>query len=314
MVQSQHSHRPPLRTVLETYTAITGATYTAKAGDRVIGVNRAGAVTITLPSAEVRKGRVYTIKDESGAASSNNITLDTEGAETIDGSATDVINVNYESKSYYSDGTNWFILPITPDTNTQLTLSTTVSTQAHGDSAAAGSATTASKGDHKHAMPAALALSTTVSTQAHGDSSDAGSASDASKGDHKHAMPAAGGISQSTQSALEAETNENTYAPPDLIKHSPGVCKVWCHVTATGTLSSPDYGVSTVTDVGVGDHTVNFTTSFSTAIYAPVSTGDGIGVITWDSLLVGSISLNMFEDLAVTRADRDHSFQAFGDL
>ena len=152
--QSQH-HNPPIRQTSDTYTAITGATYTAKAGDRVIGVNRAGIVTVTLPTAQLRKGRIYTIKDESGAAASNNITVATEGSETIDGAATDVINVDYESKSYYSDGTNWFILPITPDTDTQLTLATTVSTQAHGDSAAGGSATTASKGDHKHAMPAA---------------------------------------------------------------------------------------------------------------------------------------------------------------
>ena len=34
---------------------------------------------------------------------------------------------------------------------------------------------------------------------------------------------AAGGPSQANQAALEAETNEDTYAPPDLIKHSPGV-------------------------------------------------------------------------------------------
>ena len=154
MVQPRGSHRPPLRPVSEAYTAVTGVAYTAKAGDRVIGVNRAGIVTITLPTAQVRPGRIYTIKDESGAAATNNITVATEGSETIDGSATDVINVNYESKSYYSDGTNWFILPVTPDTNTQLTLATTVSTQAHGDSSAGGSATTASKGDHKHGMPA----------------------------------------------------------------------------------------------------------------------------------------------------------------
>jgi len=183
MVASKQGHKAPLRTVLEAYTAVTTATYTAKAGDRVIGVNRAGTVTVTLPTAEVRPGRVYTVKDESGAAATNNITVDTEGAENIDGASTDVINVNYESKSYYSDGTNWFILPVTPDTNTQnayeapgLTLGTSnvegtgnsirsgatvlafdatdPSTQAHSDAATVGSATVAARRDHKHAMPA----------------------------------------------------------------------------------------------------------------------------------------------------------------
>ena len=167
MTQPRQTLRPSLRPVLEAYVSVTGTAYTAKAGDRVIGVNRSGAVTVTLPTAQLRPGRIYTVKDESGAAATNNITVATEGSETIDGSATDVINIDYESKSYYSDGTNWFILPVTPDTNTQLTLATTVSTQAHGDSAAPGSATTASKGDHKHAMPAAASgtLKQFVSTQ-----------------------------------------------------------------------------------------------------------------------------------------------------
>lgn len=106
------THRAPLRTVLEAYPSVTTASYSAKAGDRVIGVNRAGTVTVTLPTAEVRPGRIYTVEDESGAAASNNITVATEGSETIDGSATDVISTNYGSKTYYSDGSNWFEVPL----------------------------------------------------------------------------------------------------------------------------------------------------------------------------------------------------------
>jgi hypothetical protein len=98
MVQPQETHRPPLRTTIESYVSVTGVTYAAKAGDRLIGVNRAGTVTITLPSAQLRAGCTYTFKDESGAAASNNITVATEGSETIDGSATDVISDNYGAK------------------------------------------------------------------------------------------------------------------------------------------------------------------------------------------------------------------------
>jgi hypothetical protein len=114
MVQSQDTHRPPLRAVAETHVTATGATYTAKAGDRLIGVNRAGAVTVTLPlpTAQLRAGRSFTVKDESGAAATNNITVATEGAETADGSATDTISENYGSKAYYSDGSNWFSVPL----------------------------------------------------------------------------------------------------------------------------------------------------------------------------------------------------------
>lgn len=114
MTQSRQQHQSPLLGGRDAYTAVTDATYTAKAGDRVIGVNRAGAVTITLPSAEVRPGRSYTIKDESGAANSNNITVATEGSETIDGSATDTISDNYGGALYYSDGSNWFNATMNP--------------------------------------------------------------------------------------------------------------------------------------------------------------------------------------------------------
>ena len=112
MTQPRQTLRPPLRRVREAYVSITGTTYTPKAGDQIIGVNRAGIVTITLPTAQLRSGRVYTIKDESGSASSNNITIATEGAETIDGSATDTISEDYGAKAYYSDGSNWFTIQL----------------------------------------------------------------------------------------------------------------------------------------------------------------------------------------------------------
>ena len=204
MIQSQQTHRPPLRSVLEAYVNITAATYTAKAGDRVIGVNRAGAVTVTLPTAEVRRGRVYTVKDESGAASSNNITVATEGSETIDGSATDVINVNYESKSYYSDGTNWFILPVTPDTNTQNTYEAPGFTL--GASNVEGTGNSIRSG-----ATIALFDATDPSTQAHGDAAAVGAASVAARRDHKHAMPAAGSdISARVTDASAQTISDNT--------------------------------------------------------------------------------------------------------
>jgi hypothetical protein len=115
MTQTHQQHRSPLLNRRETYVAVTGAAYTAKAGDQVVGVNRAGVVTVTLPTAEVRPGRIYTVKDEPGAASTNNITVATEGSETIDGSATKVMATDCEARSFYSDGSNWFIMPVTPN-------------------------------------------------------------------------------------------------------------------------------------------------------------------------------------------------------
>lgn len=89
---------------------ITTATYTcdtnSQSSDCVILVNRSGAVNVTLP-AQV-SGRSVTIKDKSGAAASNNITV-TPASGTIDGSSTKLINTNYGSLTLVSDGTNWFI-------------------------------------------------------------------------------------------------------------------------------------------------------------------------------------------------------------
>jgi hypothetical protein len=86
---------------------VTTETYAITQSDVVVLVNRAGVVTITIPSAEIAKaGRGFLVKDISGAASCNNITVDVEGCETIDGGSTDVINTDYGSAGYVTDGTS----------------------------------------------------------------------------------------------------------------------------------------------------------------------------------------------------------------
>jgi hypothetical protein len=84
----------------------------------------------------------------------------------------------------------------------EITLGTTPSTQAFGDAAAGGSASTASKNDHKHAMPS---LGTTPSTQALGDSAAGGSATTPSKNDHKHAMPTATTVALAAMRSANAQ-------------------------------------------------------------------------------------------------------------
>lgn len=85
------------------------ADYAITGDDSIIGVDTTGgAVIVTLPTAETIEGRVYTVKDEGGAANVNAITVATEGAQTIDGAASDAINSAYGSQEYYCDGSNWF--------------------------------------------------------------------------------------------------------------------------------------------------------------------------------------------------------------
>ena len=73
------------------------------------GCDTVGADTITLQTADTTEGRIIIIKDEGGNAGAQTITIATEGAQTIDGSATATITTNYDSLTLVSDGTNWFI-------------------------------------------------------------------------------------------------------------------------------------------------------------------------------------------------------------
>lgn len=79
-------------------------------GESVIGVDTSAAITITLGSSDLFVGRRLTIKDETGSAATNNITVDTEGSETIDGAASKTVSTNYGYITVYSDGTNWFVI------------------------------------------------------------------------------------------------------------------------------------------------------------------------------------------------------------
>lgn len=94
----------------------TAVSYSAKSSDSIVAVTDTSAArTITLPNAAtVGKGRTITVKDTSGGAGTNNVTLSVSGGGTIDGSASQKINVNYGAYKLYSDGANWKVLS---DTN-----------------------------------------------------------------------------------------------------------------------------------------------------------------------------------------------------
>ena len=79
---------------------------------------------------------------------------------------------------------------------------------------------------------------------------------------------AGGGPSQATQAALEAETNEDTYAAPDLIRFSPGVSKTYVKFNASAAVQGTAYNTTSVADNGTGDWTVTIATDFSSANWA----------------------------------------------
>ncbi len=66
------------------------------------------AVTLTIQTSDIVGGRMLIIKDETGNAATNNITVATQASENIDGQNTVVISTDYGVLRLYSDGTNLF--------------------------------------------------------------------------------------------------------------------------------------------------------------------------------------------------------------
>lgn len=64
-----------------------------------------GAVTITLPTAVGIDGQTYIIRRTNSGA--NAVTIDGDGAETINGAANYVLTAQYQSVTVASDGANW---------------------------------------------------------------------------------------------------------------------------------------------------------------------------------------------------------------
>ena len=94
-------------------TTVAAATYDLLATDDIVLVDytTTGAVTsFTLPTAQVADGRTFVVMDVDGNAGTNNITLDTEGSEKINGADTFVMATDSQAITVTCDGTNWFVI------------------------------------------------------------------------------------------------------------------------------------------------------------------------------------------------------------
>ena len=79
--------------------------------DYIVAVDASKApVTLELPSAAaVGTGAVIVIKDESGKANINNITVKTQPPQKIDNADTLIVTTGYSSYQLYSNCSNWFV-------------------------------------------------------------------------------------------------------------------------------------------------------------------------------------------------------------
>ena len=130
------------------------------------------------------------------------------------------------------------------------------------------------------------------------------------------------GLTQAVEDDIEAETNQDTYVPPDLIKHSPGVAKAWGQVTystGTPTLSSPDHGIGTIADTALGRLKVPWSVAFSSAVYATAGItsltngGNIIGFGGGDGQQTTYTEIGILADFATTYEDANIEIVVFGD-
>ena len=138
---------------------------------------------------------------------------------------------------------------------------------------------------------------------------------------------AAGLLPVASQADQEAASSVTTLVSPGRQRYHPSAAKVWVEFTGTGTVTiRKSFNVSSITDNGTGDYTVNFTTAFSTADYSfaaigRIDTGGGssyslIGVKrAADSLAAGSCNIvTSTTYVGVTVYDYETvTFIAFGD-
>jgi hypothetical protein len=94
------------------YTSVNSSVVIGPSDDFVfIAVDTNAARTITLPSASaVSTGRIYAIKDETGLANGNPITIEAAGSDTIDGEASIDLDSNFGSIWVISNGVDGFLI------------------------------------------------------------------------------------------------------------------------------------------------------------------------------------------------------------
>lgn len=90
--------------------AVHGATYSIATTDYLVAVDDLIlAPTISLPNPSlVGVGKTFKVKDEIGGAATTTITVQVEGEKNIDGASTSTLTTDYQTKTFYTDGANYF--------------------------------------------------------------------------------------------------------------------------------------------------------------------------------------------------------------
>ena len=103
----------------------------------------------------------------------------------------------------------------------------------------------------------------------YGQSGATGSASTAARRDHAHAMAAADTVAAATQAEMEAASSTSVYSSPGRAQYHPSSARAWVQYhTTTSTGIDGSYNISSLSDNGVGDTVVVIDVDFANDDFA----------------------------------------------
>jgi hypothetical protein len=329
---------------------ITSAyTVTIDDATKILAVNAtSAAVTITLLSA-VTAGDGFEVTVKKTDSSVNAVTIDGNGAETIDGDTTFLLTAKDQTVTTRSDGANWQV------TSSYAVAAGIVKWAKGADiaSPAGGALTLGTDGNYfditgtnaitsigtvgvgtvvklhfdaaltltHHATDLVLPNAEDVVTVAGDEFEFIEYASGDWRCTHQPQRIASatfkGVVEKATQAEMEAETADK-YPDASLIKNSPGVAKAWASVdrsAGTPTLDSPSYNITSVTDVSAGVTAIVIGDDFSTAVYVPVAQAveDTPRFTGVTQIVVGSFRVEVINEGASAQDTQDFVVVAHGD-
>lgn len=123
------------------------------------------------------------------------------------------------------------------------------------------------------------------------------------------------GINAATQAQQEAATSDVVYVTPGQQHHHPSAAKGWVKFNGIGTVAiSAGYNVTSITDNGTGNYSINWADDFSSADYAIVgSQSGGARIVRVDNNTAGISDLLVYTNLGAFQ-DADYVYiVGFGD-
>ena len=118
---------------------------------------------------------------------------------------------------------------------------------------------------------------------------------------------------QANQAALEAETNEDTYAAPDMIKYSPGVVKAWAQMSGAGSAGQKHRNVATTGKNSTGNYDVTLTTAVTSTDYAVWACCQGDADNTASANGISTTVYRLYTRVGGTLTDLTNSSGLLGD-